>query len=248
MAGCDIATARRIVADTLAERPDGGVLTGRRLRRLLASYGIVLLEMVPATAVEEAVEAGERLGWDVVLKATAAHLRHRPDLADVWRHIDNAAEMRDAWATMERTVGDPAEAGFVVQPMAPTGVPVVVRANEDPVFGPVVTFGVSGITTELLGDRSYRIPPLTDADAAEMIREVKAAPLLQGYQGGVVADLDSLADLLHRVSKLSDDLPQVGELDLDPVLVAEKGLSVVNATARVVPNVARSDWYARRLG
>jgi acyl-CoA synthetase (NDP forming)/RimJ/RimL family protein N-acetyltransferase len=247
VAGCDIALARQIVADALAAEPAGSALAMPHLRQLLASYGITLLEMVPAQTVDDAVEAGERLGWDVVLKATAPHLRHRPDLADVWRHIDNAAEMHDAWATMERTVAHPAEAGFVVQPMATTGVPVAVRAAEDPLFGPVVSFGVSGVTTELLGDRSYRIPPLTDVDAVEMIREPKSAPLLLGYHGGVEADLDAVADLVHRVAKLTDDLPELADLDLDPVLVAERGLAVVNASARVAPTAARTDWYARRL-
>ena len=247
VAGCDADAARQVIADAVADEPAGAVLTMPRLRRLLASYGITLLEMVPAKTVDDAVEAGARLGWDVVLKATAPYLRHRPDLADVWRHIDNPAEMRDAWTTMERTVAHPAEAAFVVQPMATTGVPIAVRAVEDPLFGPVVSFGVSGVTTELLGDRSYRIPPLTDVDAVEMIREPKSAPLLLGYHGGVVADLDAVADLLHRVSKLTDELPEVTELVLDPVLVAERGLAVVNASARVAPTTARSDWYARRL-
>ena len=247
IAGCDTQLARQIVSAALADRPDGSALAPPELRRLLACYGISLLEMVPAKTVQDAVDAGERLGWDVVLKATAPQLRHRPDLADVWRHIDTADEMRDAWATMQRTVIDPAEAGFVVQPMATTGVPVAVRAAEDPLFGPVVSFGVSGVTTELLGDRSYRIPPLTDVDAAEMIREPKAAPLLLGYRGGVLSDLDAVADLLHRVAKLTDELSEVVDLDLDPVLVAEHGLAVVNAAARVAPSGARSDWYTRRL-
>jgi acyl-CoA synthetase (NDP forming)/RimJ/RimL family protein N-acetyltransferase len=247
LAGCDQDAARQIVAHTLAEHPAGATVPMAALRRLLAGYGITLLEMVPAKTVEDAVAAGERLGWDVVLKATAPQLRHRPDLADVWRHIDTAEEMRDAWETMERTIGDPDQASFVVQPMATTGIPVAVRATEDALFGPVVSFGVSGVTTELLGDRSYRIPPLTDVDAEEMIHEVKAAPLLLGYRGGVVADLDAVTDLLHRVSKLADDLPEVIDLDLDPVLVADKGLAVVNAAARIAPTGARSDWYTRRL-
>jgi acyl-CoA synthetase (NDP forming)/RimJ/RimL family protein N-acetyltransferase len=245
---CDPAGARRVVREVLASEPQGAELTGLPLRSLLACYGIELLEMVPAPDVESAVAAGERLGWNVVLKATAPHLRHRPDLADVWRNIDTEEEMRDAWATMLVTLGDPAEARFVVQPMAPTGVPVVVRAREDDLFGPIVSFGISGITTELLGDRAYRIPPLTDRDAEAMVGEIKSAPLLRGYRGGDVADLAAVRDLLHRVSRLTDDLPEVSLLDLDPVLVARQGLSVVNATARVAPPALRSDWYTRRLG
>ncbi|HEX6578004.1 MAG TPA: GNAT family N-acetyltransferase [Jiangellaceae bacterium] len=245
--GCDAETARALVAHELAERPGGGPLEGPTLSTLLASYGITLLEMVPVASVDEAVRAGERLGWTVVLKATAAHLRHRPDLADVWRNIDTPDEMRDAWATMCRTLVDPAKAGCVVQPMAPPGVPVTVRAQEDALFGPVVSFGVSGVTTELLGDRSYRIPPLTDVDAAAMVREIKAAPLLLGYRGAAMADLRAVEDLLHRVSRLTDDLPEVADVELGPVLVGTQGLAVVNASADVATPDPRSAWYTRRL-
>jgi acyl-CoA synthetase (NDP forming)/RimJ/RimL family protein N-acetyltransferase len=245
--GCDAETARKLVAAERAGRPGGGPLEGPALSELLASYGITLLEMVPVATVDDAVRAGERLGWTVVLKATAPHLRHRPDLADVWRNIDTPDEMRDAWATMCRTLTDPATAGCVVQPMAPPGVPVTVRAQEDALFGPVVSFGVSGVTTELLGDRSYRIPPLTDVDAAAMVREIKAAPLLLGYRGGAMADVRAVEDLLHRVSRLIDDLPEVADVELGPVLVGTEGLAVVNASAHVATPDPRSTWYTRRL-
>jgi acyl-CoA synthetase (NDP forming) len=247
VAGCDAEAAHRLVTERLAERPGGGPLEGPALSALLASYGITLLEMLPVATVDEAVRAGEQLGWTVVLKATAAHLRHRPDLADVWRNIDTPDEMRDAWTTMCRTLADPAKAECVVQPMAPPGVPVTVRAQEDALFGPVVSFGVSGVTTELLGDRSYRIPPLTDVEAAAMVREVKAAPLLLGYRGGAMADLRAVEDLLHRVSRLTDDLPEVADVELGPVLVGTEGLAVVNASAQVATPDPRSTWYARRL-
>jgi acyl-CoA synthetase (NDP forming)/RimJ/RimL family protein N-acetyltransferase len=245
--GCDAETARKLVAAERAGRPGGGPLEGPALSELLASYGITLLEMVPVATVDDAVRAGERLGWTVVLKATAPHLRHRPDLADVWRNIDTPDEMRDAWATMCRTLTDPATAGCVVQPMAPPGVPVTVRAQEDALFGPVVSFGVSGVTTELLGDRSYRIPPLTDVDAAAMVREIKAAPLLLGYRGGAMADVRAVEDLLHRVSRLIDDLPEVADVELGTVLVGTEGLAVVNASAHVATPDPRSTWYTRRL-
>jgi acyl-CoA synthetase (NDP forming)/RimJ/RimL family protein N-acetyltransferase len=245
--GCDAEAARTLVADELVGQPGGGPLEGPALSTLLACYGITLLEMVPVATVDDAVRAGERLGWTVVLKATAAHLSHRPDMADVWRNIDTPDEMRDAWDTMCRTLGDPAKGECVVQPMAPPGVPVTVRADEDALFGPVVSFGVHGVTTELLGDRSYRIPPLTDVDAAAMVREVKAAPLLLGHRGGTVADLAAVEDLLHRVSRLTDDLPEVADVELGPVLVGTRGLAVVNASAHVATPDPRSSWYARRL-
>lgn len=247
LAGCDADAARQVVERVLADHPEGTTLGLDVLRELLACYGIDVLETVPVSTADDAVKAGERMGWDVVLKATAPHLRHRPDLADVWRNIDTPDEMHDAWQTMSHTLADPSEAGFVVQPMAPGGVPVVVRAEEDRQFGPVVSFGVSGLTTDLLGDRSYRIPPLTDVDADEMIHEVRAAPLLLGYRGGDVADTAALAELLHRVAQLTDDLPEVADVELNPVLIAPRGLAILGATVRVAPAAARWDWYARRL-
>ncbi len=248
LADCDEEAAKAIVSSVLSDNPAGGALDAERLRRLLACYGITLLEMVPAATVDEAIAAGERLGWDVVLKATAPLLRFRPDLSDVWRNIDTPDEMRDAWTTLSRTLADPAEAKFVVQKMASPGIPVVIRAQEDDLFGPVVSFGMSGVPTDLLGDRSYRIPPLTDVDAREMVHEIKAVPLLLGYRGGAVADLAAIEDLLHRVSRLIDDLPEVVDLELTPILIATEGYSLVNGSATVAPPGERSDWYTRRLG
>ncbi|AYY13505.1 GNAT family N-acetyltransferase [Actinobacteria bacterium YIM 96077] len=247
----ELANVRSNAARERAERFLGGgasvELTHAQVTELVAEYGIDLLPMAPARTLDEAIAAMERFGTEVVLKATAMHLRHRPDLADVWRNIDTEGELRDAWETMSQTLANPAEAAFVVQPMAPGGVPVGVWAREDAMFGPVLSFGVSGLATELLDDRAYRIPPLTDVDAAEMVRAVKAAPLLFGYRGGMMVDVTAVEDLLHRVSRMSDDLPELELLELDPVLVGEQGLSVVNATARLARPALRSDWYARRL-
>lgn len=245
--GCNPEAAEGLAAEALRRHPGGAALEPGPLQRLLGCYGIGVLDTVPVASREDAVAAGERLGWDVVLKATAPHLRYRPDLADVWRNIDTPDEMRDAWDTMSRTLADPGEAEFVVQPMARPGVPVAVTARQDELFGPVVSFGLSGAPTDLLGDRAYRIPPLTDVDAAEMVREIKAAPLLLGYRGGAVADLAACEDLLHRVARLTDDVPELADLELNPVLVATEGLTVVNAAATVAPARSRSDWYTRRL-
>lgn len=244
--GVDAAAARACV-ERLLEPGQPVELDHAQVAELVGYYGVELLPMTSVRTLDEAVAAMVGFGTEVVLKATAAHLRHRPDLADVWRNIDTETEMRDAWETMSRTLADPAEAEFVVQPMAAAGVPVAMWAREDPMFGPVLSFGVSGVATELLDDRSYRIPPLTDADAAEMVREVKAAPLLFGYRGGVMADVAAVEDLLHRVSRMLDDLPELERLELNPVLVGERGRCVVNAAARLAPPTPRPDWYARRL-
>jgi acyl-CoA synthetase (NDP forming) len=244
----DPAAAKRLVADVLAEHGDGADLDQDQLTTLLAAYGIALWEACPVTTLKEAQAAGRRLGWDVVLKATAEHLRERPDLAHVWRNIDTPAEMRDAWESLNTLITEPETAGFVVQKNSPPGVPVAVRSIEDPLFGPVVSFGISGPLIELLEDKSYRIPPLLGGDAAAMVREIKSSPMLFGYRGSEVVDVAAVERLILRVSQLQNDLPQVSSLDLSLVLAGADGVKVLTATGRVDPVLdPRSDWFVRRL-
>jgi len=243
-----VSGGRRIVNEILMRSPDGRDLDDGELRSLLGCYGIDLWSTETVSTLDEAVAAGESLGWGVVLKATAEHLRHRPDLAHVWRNIDDADEMHDAWTTLTDLAGDAARAGFVVQRNSPPGVPVSIGTLEDPLFGPVVTFGISGPLTELLEDRSYRIPPLDHRDAAAMVREVKSAPLLFGYRGAEDVDVDAIETLIRLVAQLKADLPQVRSLDLSLVLAGASGVSVLTANARVEPVAdPRSDWFVRRL-
>ncbi|HEY0773105.1 MAG TPA: acetate--CoA ligase family protein, partial [Nocardioidaceae bacterium] len=152
------------------------------------------------------------------------------------------------WATMHEIIDEPAKAGFIVQRVAAPGVPVTAGGMEDPLFGPVVSFGVSGAATELLGDRSYRIPPMHGGEAAEMVREIKAAPMLFGYRGAELVDVDAVENLLLRVAQLKNDLPQLHTLDLNLILAGAHGATVLDARGRVEPVAdARSDWYVRRL-
>ncbi len=197
---------------------------------------------------DEAIAAGERFGWDVVLKATAERLRQRPDLAHVWRNIQDADEMRGAWASLREMVHDAPDAEFVVQCTADPGVPVSVGALEDPLFGPAVHFGVSGALSELVGDRVYRIPPISVLDAAETVREIKAAPLLFGYRGSEPVDVAAVEELIRRVAQLKIDLPQVSQIDLMLVHATASGCRVLHATGRVEPVAdPRSDLFVRRL-
>ncbi len=244
----DSDAGRRLVTEVLAGDPEGRDLAFDELRTLLAAYGIDLWERFPVGSEAEAVEAAGRLGYDVVLKATAEHLRDRPDLAHVWRNIHTEQELREAWGSMQRSLEDPRPAGFIVQKVAQPGVPVTVAGMEDPLFGPVVSFGVSGLATELLGDRSYRIPPMHSGDANDMVREIRSAPLLYGYRGSEQVDVEAVEHLLLRVAQLKNDLPQVRSLDLTLVLVGPQGATVLNAVGRVEPGPdARSDWFTRRL-
>jgi acyl-CoA synthetase (NDP forming) len=244
----DPGAAKAFVNRVLVQHPDGRDLEQQELRTLLACYGIDLWDSLGVTTLREALAAAKELGWDVVLKATTDRLRERPDLAHVWRNIDTQVEMRQAWRTLNEIITDPASAGFVVQRNAPPGVPVRVASMEDPLFGPVVSFGVSGPLTELLQDRSYRIPPLGERDAEAMVREIKASPILFGYRGSEAVDVAAVEALVQRVAQLQHDLPQVATLDLSLVLAGAEGLSVLTAAGRVEPVAdPRSDWFVRRL-
>ncbi|MEH3033164.1 MAG: acetate--CoA ligase family protein, partial [Aeromicrobium erythreum] len=132
--------------------------------------------------------------------------------------------------------------------VAPDGLPVSFSVQEDPLFGPLVSFGLAGAPSELLGDQSYGIPPLTDSDAEEMIRSLRSAPLLYGYRGSEPLDTAAIQDLVLRLAALKDDLPEVAELDLEPVLVSPTTATAVSARAKVVPSSdKRGEWYVRRL-
>ncbi|WP_406055283.1 GNAT family N-acetyltransferase [Kribbella sp. NBC_00889] len=251
LADVDTPGAEDFVAEFLQRHPSGADLDDADRQRLLSFYGINVLPAFPVLSADEAVARAADLGFEVILKATAEQWRMRPDLADIWRHIHDEDDMRAAWAEMTQMFGvaaDPARAQFVVQKMAPPGVPVVISALEDVSFGPVVTFGLSGVATDLLGDRSYRMPPLTTRDAAEMVREVRAAPLLYGYRGSDPVDIAAIESLLHRVSRLTLDLEEVVRLDLRSVLAAAEGATVLDTTIRIAPNEKpRQDAPARRL-
>ena len=243
-----VADARALVRSVLRESPGGVALTARQVHDLLGCYGIELWTWTGVDTLDAAIAAGEEFGWNVVLKATAEHLRNRPDLAHVWRNIENADDMGDAWRSLTSLITEPVSADFVVQKMARPGVPLSIQMVEDTLFGPLVSFGLAGAPSDLLGDRSYRIPPVTDVDAFGMVHELKSAPLLLGYRGSEPTDSAAIIDLLQRLAALKDDLPEVAELDLEPVLANASGYTVLTARAKVMPDTdKRSDLYVRRL-
>jgi acyl-CoA synthetase (NDP forming)/RimJ/RimL family protein N-acetyltransferase len=252
LAGIDSAGAEEFVTEFLQRHPDGADLDDADRQRLLSFYDIRVLPAFPVLSADEAVARAADLGWEVILKATADQWRMRPDLADARHHIHDEEDMRAAWAEMTAGFGvaaDPARAQFVVQKMAPPGVPVVISALEDVAFGPVVSFGVSGVATDLLGDRSYRMPPLTTTDAAEMVREVRAAPLLFGYRGSDPVDIAAIEDVLHRVARLTLELEAVVRLDLHSVLASAQGATVLDTAIRIAPDQKpRQEAPVRRLG
>lgn len=246
--GIDRLRAHHLVERLTPADADGVWLTDADAADLLEAYGIRLWPAYPVHDRDSALEAAHRLGYPVALKATAEHLRHRADLGGVRLDIAGDVELLDDLADMRRQLaGTGGEAGLVVQAMAPVGVACVVRSTEDPLFGPVVEFGVGGPPTELLGDVARRIPPLREGDVADLVRSIRAAPLLFGHRGAEPVDTDALEDVLSRVSVLADELPEVAELELNPVVVSPKGAAVLNAHVRLARPIVRADSDRRRL-
>ncbi|MFJ8921616.1 Acyl-CoA synthetase (NDP forming) [Streptomyces sp. LamerLS-316] len=227
--------------------PRGRPLTHDEACELLAGYGISVRPALPAPDPEAAVAAAGQLGYPVALKTTAPHLRHRADLGGVRLDLAGENALRRAYDELTDLLGTPAELRPVVQAMAPRGVDTVVRASIDAAAGAVLSFGLAGAPSELLGDTAHRLVPATDRDAAELIRSIKAAPVLFGWRGSAPADTAALEELLLRVSRLVDDHPEVVSVALEPVVVATHGLTVLGASVRLAPPPARSDLGPRRL-
>jgi acyl-CoA synthetase (NDP forming) len=239
------ALVRRVL--DAADQPHGVALPDRDSRTLLGHYGIRVLGTRPAPGPEEAVRAARDVGYPVVLKTTAPHLRHRADLGGVRLGLGDEGQLRAAYRELTETLGGPAELRPVVQAMAPRGVDTVVRATLDPAAGAVLSFGLAGTPSELLGDLGHRLVPATDREVAELIRSIRAAPLLFGWRGADPVDTEALADVLLRVSRLVDDHPEIVALTLDPVVVAPRGLTVLDAHVRLAPPPALDDLGPRRL-
>ncbi|GGS51686.1 GNAT family N-acetyltransferase [Streptomyces griseoviridis] len=233
--------------DGLLARGEGLTLGDRDACALLGRYGIHVHRALPAPTPEDAVAAARRLGGPVALKATAPHLRHRADLGGVRLDLADEEQLRRAYEELTGLFGTPAELRPVVQAMAPRGVDTVVRAVIDPAAGAVLSFGLAGAATQLLGDTAHRLIPVTDRDAAALVRSVRTAPLLFGWRGSDPVDTAALEELLQRVSRLVDDHPEVVAVTLEPVVVAPRGLSVLGASVRLAPPPARDDLGPRTL-
>ncbi|MEV6958204.1 GNAT family N-acetyltransferase [Streptomyces sp. NPDC051207] len=214
---------------------------------LLGRYGIHVHRALPAPTPDEAAAAARTLGYPVALKATAPHLRHRADLGGVRLDLTDEEQLRRAYAELTGLFGTPEELRPVVQRMAPRGVDTVVQAVIDPAAGAVLSFGLAGAAFQLLGDTAHRLIPVTDREAASLVRSIRTAPLLFGWRGSAPVDTPALQELLLRVSRLVDDHPEVVEVALEPVVVAQQGLSVLAASIRLAPPPARGDLGPRTL-
>jgi len=243
--GLRTADARTLVTGFLAGSPAGGWLPEARAADLLSCYGVPVIPTMAAASEQQAVEAAARFGGRVVLKAEAEGLVHRTDAGGVRVDLRSPEEVAEGYRALAADFG-PRLQRVLVQPMLADGVEVLIGVAQEPMFGPLVVFGSGGVATGVHGDHVARLTPLTDADADEMINSVRAAPLLFGHRGIPPVDTAALADVLLRVSRLADELPEVSELDLNPVVAREDGVYCADVRVRISPAEPR-DPFLRRL-
>ena len=243
--GLRTADARALVTGFLDGSPAGGWLPGASAAELMSCYGVPLVATIPAASEQEAAAAAEQLGGRVVLKAEAEGRGHRTGARGVRLDLRTPQEVAEGYRALAADSG-PSLRRVLVQPMLAGGVEVMIGVVQEPVFGPLVVFGSGGVTTEVHGDHVTRLTPLTDADADAMIRAVRAAPLLFGHEDTPPVDTAALADALLRISRLADDLPEVSELDLNPIVARADGVWCVDVRVRISPAEPR-DPFLRRL-
>ncbi|HUA47557.1 MAG TPA: GNAT family N-acetyltransferase [Solirubrobacteraceae bacterium] len=225
--------AAAIISKELAR--DAGWLSPACVSRLLDCYGLPLIPTKVVPDAEGAVAAAEALGSPVALKAIAAGLVHKTDAGGVRLGLEGAGAVVAAAREIERSIARAGHRldGFVVQPMAPAGVELIVGVVHDHSFGPVLACGAGGTTAELISDVAVRITPVTDVDAREMVRSLKTFPLLDGYRGSPRCDVTAIEDVLLRVSAMVEAHPEIVELDCNPLIAGPDRVVIVDARIRI---------------
>ena len=237
--------ARELVAGFLAEPCRGGWLPPDATAELLGCYGVPLADSIVVATDGAAIAAAARFGGPVALRADVPGLLRTGDARDVLTGLHGADEVRRGFRLLKEVFGDRL-AGVIVQPVVVGGVEVMISVLQEQVVGPLVLFGVGGTADDTLADRAARLAPLTDSDADDLIRSVRAAPRLLGRRGAPAADLAVLRDMLLRVSRMVDDLPQIAELELSPVITRPDGVQAVDGRVRIQA-AEPADAYLRRL-
>ena len=205
---------------------------------LLEMYGIRMAPARMALTAASAARAAGTLGFPVAVKLLSSKFTHKTDVGGVVLDLRSQKEVKQAFTSIKKrleAVGTEDDmTGVIVQQMIPESTEVIIGMTEDPSFGPLIMFGMGGVQAELFRDVTFRIHPLTDVDAHEMIRSVKAHQLLTGWRGSKMTDIEALENLLLRVSALVEDLSQIAELDINPIKVLEQGKGCVAVDARIM--------------
>ena len=241
--GIDPDRARELVAGLLT-LPTGGWLALDPTVELLGCYGIPLADSIGVTTEDAAAAAAARFDDHVALRADVPGLVRKPGTGAVLTGLHGADEVRHGFRSLKQAFGRRL-AGVIVQPMVTGGVEVAISVLQEQVVGPLVLFGTGG-PNEQLADRAARLAPLTDSDADDLIRSIPTAPLLRGHHGTAAADLGALRDMLLRVSRMADDLPQIAEVELSPVVARPDGAVAVDGRIRLQA-AEPADAYLRQL-
>jgi acyl-CoA synthetase (NDP forming) len=230
--------ANRSEAEKLIENNRDG-LTEYEGKKILTAYGVPTTEEFPVNSVNEALEKANRIGYPVALKALSPDIQHKTEAGALTLDIKNDDELRASYENILRNAKaykkEAEIKGILVQEMVTEEfVEVIVGFTNDRNFGPVITFGLGGIFVELLEDVALRLPPISEETAREMVAETVGSKLLEGFRGGINADLDALIDVIIRVSLLAEDFEgKVSALDINPLLVMEEGKGVKAADALI---------------
>ncbi|EYT61810.1 CoA-binding protein [Dietzia sp. UCD-THP] len=243
----DRARARDLV-DSLCHSNAGRTsfeLTQGQVRSLLECYGVGIVDYFVVAGVEQAAMAAEELGYPVAVKAMGEKWRTRSDQSGVRLDLTDAAAVRHAFEDLQATTGSPS---LHVQKMATKGVAVTIRVADHPIFGSLISFGVSGMLSDLLADRAFSTLPVSPSEARSLLDRPRAAPILDGYAGDTPADREALVELMGRVSCLVEDVPELRRLSIDPALAAPDGVAVLYAQVHLGPPPRSSgDEGPRRL-
>ncbi len=237
--------ASDLVTGVLADPPRGGWLALDPTVELFSCYGVPLADSIGVTTEDAAVAAAARFGGPVALRADVPGLLRTSEAGDVLTELHGADEVRSGFRSLKEIFGGRL-AGVIVQPVVTGGVEVRISVLHEQVAGPLVLFGLGGADGDVLADRAARLAPLTDADADDLIRSTRAAPRLLGRRGVPAADLAALKDMLLRVSRMADDLPQIAELELSPVIARPDGVQAVDGRIRIQA-AELADAHLRRL-
>jgi acetyl coenzyme A synthetase (ADP forming)-like protein len=243
--GIDLSAAQAIVKAYLAVNDGGGWLSPDESVSMLRAFGIATPGEVAASSSAEAAVAAADLGFPVALKVIGATILHKSDVGGVRLDLTTADEVVEAFAAMASHIGDAMEGALVQQMLR--GVELIAGVVTDPLFGPVVMFGSGGTAVELFGDRVLRILPMTDRDAHEMVRSIRAAPLLFGHRGAPACDVTAVEDVLLRIARLAEEIPQLAEMDLNPVIASPRGAVAVDVRIRLIPWHRHAETEVRRL-
>ncbi len=222
----DLSTARTLCTTALSQRGNGW-LTTEETRSLLRAVKLPVQPGGVALTADEAVALAEKIGWPVAVKLASHQIVHKTEFGGVHLNLTNERSVRHAFESITSELVKrntlAAMEGVLVQPMLTGGVEVMVGVTHDPLFGPLIAFGLGGIHVEILGDVQFRITPLTEDDAIEMIRGIKGYSLLTGYRNQQPADTQALEEVLLRISRLVEEIPEIYELDLNPIFALSPG-------------------------